>query len=94
MVSTSFYPLLHPPSAPRDLLDAVGAACAAGDSSVFVSGVDPGWALDILPALISGVGAGITEIRIQEVFNYAPLRPARRGPPDHRLRRLRWTRPR
>jgi 2,4-diaminopentanoate dehydrogenase len=38
---------------------------------VFVSGIDPGWALDILPALVSGVGAGIEEIRIQELFNYA-----------------------
>jgi hypothetical protein len=71
VVSTSFYPLLHPPSAPRDLLDVVEAACAEGESSVFVSGIDPGWALDILPALLSGVSAGIEEIRIQEVFNYA-----------------------
>ncbi len=71
VVSTSFFPLLHPPSAPRALLDVVDAACQAGDTSVFVSGVDPGWALDILPALLSGVGAGITEIRVQEVFNYA-----------------------
>ncbi len=71
VVSTAFYPLLHPPSAPRELLDVVDAACAAGDASVFVSGIDPGWALDILPALVSGVGAGITEIRIQEIFNYA-----------------------
>jgi hypothetical protein len=71
VVSTSFYPLLHPPSAPRDLLDQVQAACDEGDASVFVSGVDPGWALDILPALLTGVGAGITEVRIQEVFNYA-----------------------
>jgi hypothetical protein len=38
---------------------------------VFVSGIDPGWALDILPALVSGVSAGITEIRVQELFNYA-----------------------
>ena len=38
---------------------------------MFVSGIDPGWALDILPALVSGVGAGITEIRVQELFNYA-----------------------
>lgn len=71
VVSTSFYPLLHPPSAPRDLLDAVESACADGGSSVFVSGIDPGWALDILPALVSGVSAGIEEIRIQEIFNYA-----------------------
>lgn len=71
VVSTAFYPLLHPASAPREVLDAVEPACAEGDSSVFVSGIDPGWALDILPALVSGVGAGITEVRVQELFNYA-----------------------
>jgi 2,4-diaminopentanoate dehydrogenase len=71
VVSTSFYPLLHPASAPRELLEVIEPACAAGSSSVFVSGIDPGWALDILPGLVSGVGAGITEIRVQEVFNYA-----------------------
>ena len=71
VVSTSFYPLLHPGSAPRSLLDIVEPACARGQSSVFVSGIDPGWALDILPGLVSGVGAGITEIRAQELFNYA-----------------------
>jgi len=71
VVSTSFYPLLHPASAPPELLEAVQAACTEGGSSVFVSGIDPGWALDILPALVSGVGAGITELRIQELFNYA-----------------------
>jgi hypothetical protein len=70
VVSTAFYPLLHPASAPRELLDVVEPACAAGSSSVFVSGIDPGWALDILPALVSGVGAGITEVRVQELFNY------------------------
>jgi hypothetical protein len=71
VVSTSFYPLLHPRSAPRPLRDAIESACAAGGSSVFVSGIDPGWALDVLPALLSGVGAGITEIRMQELFDYA-----------------------
>jgi hypothetical protein len=71
VVSTAFYPLLHPASAPRELLDVVEPACAEGDSSVFVSGIDPGWALDILPGLVSGVGAGITEVRVQELFNYA-----------------------
>lgn len=71
VVSTSFYPLLHPPSAPPEVRGPVDEACAEGGSSVFVSGIDPGWALDILPALVSGVGAGITEIRVMEVFDYA-----------------------
>ncbi len=71
VVSTSFYPLLHPASMPAELTGLLEPAWTAGSSSVFVSGIDPGWALDILPGLVSGVGAGITEIRIQEVFNYA-----------------------
>ncbi len=50
VVSTSFYPLLHPASAPPPMVEAVERACAEGDSSVFVSGIDPGWALDILPS--------------------------------------------
>jgi hypothetical protein len=71
VVSTTFYALLHPRTGPRSVLDVVERACEAGRSSVFVSGIDPGWALDILPALVSGVGAGITEVRVQELFNYA-----------------------
>jgi len=71
VVSTSFYPLLHPASAPAPVVEAIERACATGDSSVFVSGIDPGWALDILPILVSGVSAGIEEIRVQEIFNYA-----------------------
>ncbi len=71
VVSTSFYPLLHPASAPAPMVEAVERACATGDTSVFVSGIDPGWALDILPILVSGVSAGIEEIRVQEIFNYA-----------------------
>jgi hypothetical protein len=71
VVSTSFYPLLHPASAPPPMREAIERACAEGESSVFVSGIDPGWALDILPILVSGVSAGIDEIRIQEIFNYA-----------------------
>lgn len=70
VVSTAFYPLLHPPSAPIELQQMLGGACTAGNSSVFVSGIDPGWALDILPLLLGGVSADITQIRAQEVFNY------------------------
>ena len=53
------------------MTEPIERACANGDSSVFVSGIDPGWALDILPILVSGVTAGIEEIRVQEIFNYA-----------------------
>ncbi|MDH3708070.1 MAG: dihydrodipicolinate reductase, partial [Acidimicrobiia bacterium] len=71
VTSTSFYGLLHPPSCPEALRRRVDDACAEGQSSVFVSGIDPGWALDLLPLVLSGVVADIAEIRAQEVFNYA-----------------------
>jgi hypothetical protein len=71
VVSTSFYALLYPPTTPPQLLEQVESACREGDSSVFVSGIDPGWALDILPLLLSGVVSDIREVRCQEIFNYA-----------------------
>jgi hypothetical protein len=71
VVSTSFYKLLYPATASKGFLGRVEDACRRGDSSVFVSGIDPGWAMDILPILLSGVVSDIREIRCQEIFNYA-----------------------
>ena len=71
VVSTAFYPLLYPDCGMKEAIDPVRDACERGNSSVFVSGIDPGWAMDILPILASGVVADIEEIRVQEVFNYS-----------------------
>jgi len=70
VVSTAFHPLLHPPSAPTGLRSRVEAACAEGDTSIFVSGIDPGWVMDVLPLFLTGMAAGVDEIRIQELANY------------------------
>jgi len=71
VVSTAFYPLLFPDCGMMEAIEPVRAACERGSSSVFVSGIDPGWAMDILPILASGVVADIEEIRVQEIFNYS-----------------------
>jgi hypothetical protein len=70
VVTSAVYALLHPPSSPAPLRERVEAACAAGNSSVFVTGIDPGWALDLLPLVLSGVAGRIDEIRAQEIFCY------------------------
>ncbi|MEH6549906.1 MAG: hypothetical protein V7711_12910 [Pseudomonadales bacterium] len=72
VVSTAFYPLLFPSgfAAIKEAIEPVQMVCEQNDCSVFVSGVDPGWAMDILPILLSGVVSDIEEIRIQEIFNY------------------------
>ena len=72
VVSSGVYLLLHPPSVPSDLRARIEAACkAGGGTSVFVSGIDPGWAVDLLPLVLSGVAGRIDQIRCREIFNYA-----------------------
>jgi len=71
VVSTSVYPLYDPTSAPDDLRARIGAACAAGDSSIFVSGVDPGFINDVVPLLLAGLCERVDEIRAFELFNYS-----------------------
>lgn len=71
VVSTSFYNFLYPPTCMQELLDPFNAACAKAGKSLFVSGIDPGWAMDALPIMLSGMVSDIREIRCREIFNYA-----------------------
>lgn len=71
VVTPALYGLLHPRTANERLRAKVDAACAEGASSLYVSGIDPGWAQDILPLLVSGVAGRIDEIRVQELFDYS-----------------------
>jgi len=71
VVTPAIYGLLHPNSANERLLAKVNEACSAGGTSIYVSGIDPGWAQDILPLLASGVSGKIDEIRVQELFDYS-----------------------
>lgn len=45
-------------------------AAAAGGVSLFVNGVDPGFANDALPLVLTGVCERIDELRVAEVLNY------------------------
>ncbi len=71
VVTAGLYGLLHPPTADPALRDRFAQACAAGGSSFLSSGIDPGFAMDLLPLVLSGVCAEIDEIRIIENFDYA-----------------------
>jgi 4-hydroxy-tetrahydrodipicolinate reductase len=46
-------------------------AATEGGVSIFVNGVDPGFANDALPLVLSGVSEQIDEVRVAEVLNYA-----------------------
>lgn len=70
VVTPAIYALYDPRSAPPALREQVLEAIAEGGGSLFVSGVDPGWGNDVLPALLTGLAGSIDAIRCQEVFDY------------------------
>ena len=71
VVSSSVVPLVHPKSFFPEVRDRLEAACRAGGTSFFTSGIDPGFANDLLPLVLSGLAGRWDEIRIQEIINYA-----------------------
>ncbi|MEV7194639.1 dihydrodipicolinate reductase [Streptomyces sp. NPDC093510] len=71
VVTPALYALYDQLGAPPEFRDPVLAAVAEGGGSLFVSGVDPGWANDVLPLLVSGLGSTVDAIRCQEIFDYS-----------------------
>jgi 2,4-diaminopentanoate dehydrogenase len=71
VVASSPVFLQFPPGLPEGLAEPVETAALEGGASLFVNGVDPGFANDALPLVLSGVSERIDEVRCQEVLNYA-----------------------
>lgn len=71
VVSTSVVSLVYPPAAPGPWVSRLDAACRAGSVSCFTSGIDPGWANDLLPIALTGFCERIDSVRMMEVLNYA-----------------------
>jgi hypothetical protein len=49
----------------------LNAACKKGQSSLFASGIEPGFAGDIFPATLLTMSQEVKSVRAQEIFNYA-----------------------
>jgi 4-hydroxy-tetrahydrodipicolinate reductase len=71
VVSSSIVPLVHPRSFVPEVRDRLEAACRQGRTSFFTSGIDPGFANDLLPLTLSGLCERWEEIRVLEIINYA-----------------------
>lgn len=71
VVSSSVVGLVHPRSLGDRITAKLEDACARGGSSFFTSGIDPGFANDLLPLVLSGLCGRWEEIRVQEIINYA-----------------------
>jgi hypothetical protein len=71
VVSTSVVNLIYPPAADKGMVEKLAAACKAGGSSFFTSGIDPGFANDLLPLVLSGFSSRIDSIRVMEILDYS-----------------------
>ncbi|HEX5613912.1 MAG TPA: diacylglycerol kinase [Acidimicrobiia bacterium] len=71
VVSSSVVPLIYPPHVEPGLRQPLEDACATGGVSCFTSGIDPGWANDLLPLVLTGQCEYVDELRVMEIVNYA-----------------------
>jgi hypothetical protein len=58
-------------AAPPEMSAPIREAAAAGNASIFVNGIDPGFANDALPLALTGISERIDEVRCLEILNYA-----------------------
>jgi 4-hydroxy-tetrahydrodipicolinate reductase len=71
VVSSSLVQLLHPPKADPAMVERLEEACKAGGVSMFTSGIDPGFANDLLPIVLTGFCERVDRVRVKEILNYA-----------------------
>ena len=56
---------------PESMSDPVRQAALDGGASIWVNGIDPGFANDWLPLALTSISERIDEVRCQEILNYA-----------------------
>jgi hypothetical protein len=71
VVSCSVVPLVYPNAVDAAFTDPLREAALAGGASFLTTGIDSGFANDVLPLALSGVARTIESIRVTEMFNYA-----------------------
>ena len=70
LVSSSMVSLIYPPAADEGTVRRLEAACAAGGVSFFTSGIDPGFANDLLPIVLTSISQRVDSVRVMEILNY------------------------
>jgi 2,4-diaminopentanoate dehydrogenase len=56
---------------PENMLQPIEDAAREGNSSLFVNGIDPGFANDLLPLALAGTCQSVQQIRCMEIVDYA-----------------------
>ncbi len=70
IVSSSVVAMVWPTHVDEGMRGNLERACVDAGVSCFTSGIDPGWANDILPLLLAGTCENIEHLRVMEIINY------------------------
>jgi len=70
VVTTSVPGLLYPPGFDATAVERIETACRQGRSSLYASGIEPGFAGDHLVLTLATMSSRIRSIRTQEIFGY------------------------
>ena len=71
VVSTAVTAFIYPRSCGPEVVDRLEAACAQGRTSFHGTGIEPGWAAEVLPLTMSGLFAHIDSLVVQELMDYS-----------------------
>jgi 4-hydroxy-tetrahydrodipicolinate reductase len=56
---------------PAELIEPIQQDAEAGGASLWVNGIDPGWANDVLPLVVTSASERIDEVRCYEIADYS-----------------------
>jgi 2,4-diaminopentanoate dehydrogenase len=71
VISTAVTAFIYPQSYGHAVVDKLETACAQGNSSFHATGIEPGWAAEVLPLTMSGLFARIDSLLVQELLDYS-----------------------
>jgi hypothetical protein len=71
VISTALTVLIYPKAAGAEVCARLEAACREGGSSFHGTGIEPGWAAEVLPLTMSPLFRQIDSLLVQEIFDYS-----------------------
>ena len=71
VVTTVLTDLIYPSVMGPEVVARLEAACKAGGVSFHGTGIEPGWASEVLPLVLSGLWKRVDRVTVREILDYA-----------------------
>ena len=71
VISTAVTSLIYPASAGPQVVERLEKSCAEGRASFHATGIEPGWAAEVLPLTMSGLFRHLDSLLVQELLDYS-----------------------